>query len=466
MLENLSKKKFFYSNSFLEWSRNLFFQKRFFNFFTALFFLVALPCFAQESNVFSVNRRLEIVFSLTAVSVTYTVEFSDVPAIEEFRLADSNGDGDVDETEKKIYFLALAKRVMDDLRITISNQQVELKLRSMQGDFSVTADEKKRVKADFLASASLQGDWQGGSVTVVDAVFSDKIGAREIIVVPAPGWKIIAEGKNVRGGKIDFQGPHGIGPWSVSFVIERIAPDVSIATEEMPAAQKTFIKKADINDLLEESHAPIATLALLLAFVVGVFHSLTPGHGRDMLSAYLVGSRGTLKHAALFGWIVTAIRTTPVFSMGIVIVFLDMFILTDTLRMWLKILCAIGVVAVGVEITLWNFVGNISTDKPLPTGISLSELVGVCIMSSLIPSPSAIALFLGAFAAGYPLLGLGLVVSFGFGLQAMMTLNGYIALKLPNLSDKIDEIIERNTRTPMMWGIIVLFAGVVLLTVN
>lgn len=441
-----------------------YFPKNILIFFVFVVFL-SLPSYAEENNVFSVNRHAELAFSAGAVSVTYTVEISDVPAIDETRIADSDGNGDVDETEKKIYFLALAKRVMDGLRITIGNQQVELKLQSMQGDFFVVSDTKKKVKADFWANASLVPDWRGGSVTVVDAVFSDKIGAREIIVLPPPGWKVTAEGKDGGSGKIHFQGPHGIGPWSVNFVLERLIQPVVISTQEEPAEGKNS-EKGGIGNLLEESNASLVTFAIVIAFIVGVFHSLTPGHGRDMLSAYLVGNRGTLKHAALFGWIVTAIRTTPVFSMGIVIVLLDMFILPDILRMWLKILCALAVTAVGIGITVWNFAGNISSDKPLPIGISLSELVGVCIMSSLIPSPSAIALLLGASAAGYPLLGLGLVVSFGFGLQAMMTLNGYMALRLPPLSDKIDEIIERNRRTPMMWGIIIIFAGIVLLTMN
>lgn len=450
--------------SFWERWGDTFFQKNIFQFSVFLIFL-AFPCFAQDDNVFHVNRRAEISFSENAISLTYAIEISDVPAIEEIRTADADGNGEVDETEKKIYFLALAKRVMDGFRITVSNQPIGLKLQSMQGDFLTTSEGKKRVKADFLATAFLTSE-QGSRVTVVDAVFSDKIGMREIRIAPLPGWKIVGDGEKDDKGKIRFHGPTGIGPWSINFVLEKVILPIVVSTKEEAAKKEPLDGKARIEELLDESRVPIIVLAVIVAFIVGVFHSLTPGHGRDMLSAYLVGSRGTLKHAALFGWIVTAIRTTPVFSMGIVIVLLDLFLLPDTLRVWLKILCAIGVIAIGIGVTIWNFVGNISSDRPLPIGISLSELVGLCIMSSLIPSPSAIALLLGASSAGYSLLGLGLVVAFGFGLQAMMTLNGYMALRFSHLSDRIDEIIERNQRTPMMWGIIILFAGIVLLAGN
>ena len=39
-------------------------------------------------------------------------------------------------------------------------------------------------------------------------------------------------------------------------------------------------------------------VAILSAFVLGAGHALTPGHGKTIVAAYLVGSRGTLKHAA------------------------------------------------------------------------------------------------------------------------------------------------------------------------
>ncbi len=41
--------------------------------------------------------------------------------------------------------------------------------------------------------------------------------------------------------------------------------------------------------------------AIGIAFVLGAAHALTPGHGKTIVAAYLVGSRGTLKHAAFLG---------------------------------------------------------------------------------------------------------------------------------------------------------------------
>ena len=38
-------------------------------------------------------------------------------------------------------------------------------------------------------------------------------------------------------------------------------------------------------------------LTLTLAGTLGGLHALTPGHGKTLVAAYLVGSRGTVRHA-------------------------------------------------------------------------------------------------------------------------------------------------------------------------
>lgn len=54
------------------------------------------------------------------------------------------------------------------------------------------------------------------------------------------------------------------------------------------------------------SQSPALLLvALLLSAVLGGLHGLTPGHGKAILASYLVGSRGTARHALLLGGSIT-----------------------------------------------------------------------------------------------------------------------------------------------------------------
>jgi ABC-type nickel/cobalt efflux system permease component RcnA len=51
---------------------------------------------------------------------------------------------------------------------------------------------------------------------------------------------------------------------------------------------------------------------LLLAAVFGAAHALTPGHGKTMVAAYLVGERGTARHAIVLGLVTTLTHTGAV----------------------------------------------------------------------------------------------------------------------------------------------------------
>ena len=41
----------------------------------------------------------------------------------------------------------------------------------------------------------------------------------------------------------------------------------------------------------------VLLLLLLAAFGWGALHALSPGHGKAMVAAYLIGTRGTARHA-------------------------------------------------------------------------------------------------------------------------------------------------------------------------
>ena len=50
--------------------------------------------------------------------------------------------------------------------------------------------------------------------------------------------------------------------------------------------------------------------------MLGGLHALTPGHGKTLVAAYLVGSRGTVRHATALGAIVTFTHTASVIAIA------------------------------------------------------------------------------------------------------------------------------------------------------
>ena len=81
----------------------------------------------------------------------------------------------------------------------------------------------------------------------------------------------------------------------------------------------------------------VLVLLLLVAFGWGALHALSPGHGKAMVAAYLIGTRGTARHAVGLGAIVTFTHTIGVFALGLVTLLLSQYILPEDLYPWLNL---------------------------------------------------------------------------------------------------------------------------------
>jgi nickel/cobalt transporter (NicO) family protein len=98
----------------------------------------------------------------------------------------------------------------------------------------------------------------------------------------------------------------------------------------------------------------VLVLLLLAAFGWGAVHALSPGHGKAMVAAYLVGTRGTPRQAVALGGIVTATHTAGVFALGAITLALSAYVLPETLYPWLNLISGVLVVAIGAAVLRSN----------------------------------------------------------------------------------------------------------------
>ena len=75
--------------------------------------------------------------------------------------------------------------------------------------------------------------------------------------------------------------------------------------------------------------------------------TLSPGHGKTVVGAYLVGARGTAKHALFLGVTVTATHTIGVYALGFVTLYLSQYILPERLYPILQVTSGLLVVGIG-----------------------------------------------------------------------------------------------------------------------
>jgi ABC-type nickel/cobalt efflux system permease component RcnA len=88
-------------------------------------------------------------------------------------------------------------------------------------------------------------------------------------------------------------------------------------------------------------------IGMLVAFGLGAVHALSPGHGKTIVAAYLVGTRGTPGHAIFLGAMVTFTHTLSVFLLGLATLFLSRYLLPEKIFPVLGVISGVSIVWIG-----------------------------------------------------------------------------------------------------------------------
>jgi len=150
------------------------------------------------------------------------------------------------------------------------------------------------------------------------------------------------------------------------------------------------------------------------------------------VTAYLVGQRGTPRHAALLGLIVTITHTIGVFALGAVTLALSQLIVPDTLYPWLNLVSGLLVVGIGAAVLRARVrhrrLGRHHHDDDHRHELSLRSLFAVGVSGGLLPCPSALVVLLAAISLHRIAFGLVLILAFSAGLALTITGIGLAAV--------------------------------------
>jgi ABC-type nickel/cobalt efflux system permease component RcnA len=222
-----------------------------------------------------------------------------------------------------------------------------------------------RVEARLLAD--LPEGWQEhGSGRYADSNFRDHLGWREIVVkgghgistkdstVPSSGVSdelrkypqdMLSSPLDVREAR--FTLIPGGGPAAGDAARKLATGDYSFGSNGYVGRLYSWL-----NSLISlDSPSPaVILISLLAALLWGAVHAFTPGHGKTVVAAYLIGDRGTARHAAFLGLTVTLTHTVGVFALGGVAIYLSRYILPEALFPWLGVVSGLLVVAIGLSL--------------------------------------------------------------------------------------------------------------------
>jgi nickel/cobalt exporter len=262
-----------------------------------------------------------------------------------------------------------------------------------------------------------------------------------------------------------------------------------------------------------ELSVPLVVGALVAVVVWGAGHALTPGHGKTIVAAYLIGSRSTPWHALYLGLTVTLTHTLGVFALGLVALFASGYVLPEQLDPWLGAVSGVIVVGLGGTL-LWRRVrpllvrresdhhhgiqhhGHDHPDHPhaheplhhhgyghphghehhhmhdqghghahLPPGadgspVTWRSLLGLGISGGLLPCPSALVLLVTAVSINRAALGMILVVAFSFGLAGVLTMVGLLFVKGSRLVQRLPRAGTWGQLLPAASALVILVIGI------
>ena len=484
---------------------------------------------------FTINQYCGLRIESSSVAVHYTVVYGQLPALRELHLADADGNGVTTQGERDVYVGGLAPGFADQLKLRVDGVVVPLhpvtwssSLPTEQGGFSL------RVDMDLAAPLPPE---QGGNaphrLQFANQNYPGRVGWHEIVVKNSSGVQVFdtnAFSNSLTGalsealrslpeaGPLDERDIHlvytrGSPPVGAVLIAARAADPATAQAGTAgttdtagnaraaatgpadPAANTAIVGPANGTDsawierqtrrLIGMVSAPtlapqVALLALLGALLLGAVHALSPGHGKTIVGAYLIGSRGTARHAAFLGLTVTITHTLGVFVLGFAALYASRFIVPERLFPILSLISALLVLIMGIVLMaqrahaarqalskhpgsqrmfqpvmqaaaasgrgiliaqrgaeVWHSHGGGPMHSHLPPGsagekITWRSLLTLGISGGLLPCPSAMVLLLAAVALNKTAYGMLLVVAFSLGLALTLTLIGMVFLYARN----------------------------------
>jgi len=256
----------------------------------------------------------------------------------------------------------------------------------------------------------------------------------------------------------------------------------------------------EISGLLETRDlTPLVLLgSVLAAMALGAGHALTPGHGKTLMGAYLVGTRGTARHAIALGLSVTASHTLGILVLAAIVLGFRDVISPEAFNRVAPVASGLLVLGIGGWLLIGQLRSNHQHDHEgthshasdpgdhehtsgshshggirhshVPaTGTTLTwrSLFVLGLAGGIIPSTNALIILLATIATGRAAYGFVLVVGFGLGMAFVL---GGVGLALVLARDRVDRLPTMNPIgrfapfAPLASGVVVLSLGLYLTT--
>ncbi len=500
--------------------------------------LLVMPALAQAHPLgnFTINHYAGVRIEENQILLDVVIDHAEIPAFQARIVLDLDGDGEMSANEIDAGRVATCTELVRSLELGVDGVAQSLTLTAAGLTFPAGAGGLSTMRSTCAFVAQLTPGLNGlARVTFSDRSYSARLGWREI-VTSGSGVTVASASGELRttspssrltnyppellaGALADLQidvlvtlgGPQlpplaipdalplpgSIGLAAIEAEAPATAGGDTGGSEAAPGTSAAVPGGVGIGELpaifRTTDLTPLVLLAsILTAAALGAGHALTPGHGKTLMAAYLVGTRGTPVHAAGLGLSVALSHTLGILVLAALVVGAQGLLPADVVVRTAPIIAAISIVAVGGWMLLgearrrWNASamdrahhrtdahehehgsghepehehathehehepepehehehehshGGVRHSHLPPAGSTISwrSLFVLGLAGGLIPSASALLILLGSIAAGRPAFGFVLIVAFGLGMALVM---GGIGLALVIARGRFDRL--------------------------
>jgi nickel/cobalt exporter len=429
---------------------------------------LAVPAAASAHPLgnFTINRFSLVAPSGDRVYVLYVLDMAEIPTFQARPQVEAQG--------SEGYARRTAALLRRHLSLAVGDRTVAL---GELGHAIAFPPGQAGLRTTRLEAVYASGPLPGGvqDLRYRDANFAGRIGWSEVVMRADSGARLhsatvpaTSTSDELRAYPKDLlQSPLDVTVAAAS-VTPGTGPGVAPATRSgrALAARVSVRAVADggFAGLIGRDRLPVGAVlvSLLVATFWGAAHALSPGHGKSIIAAYLVGTRGTRRDAVVLGLTVTVTHTIGVFALGLITLSLSQFVVPEDLYPWLNLASALLVVGVGLGVVGWRLRewrgqargrhhhdhshdhdhghhhdhGHTHGEGAAPTGAR--GLLGVGISGGLIPCPTALVVLLAAISLHRVGYGLVLILAFSVGLAATMTAIGFLAVTAKHVFERVD----------------------------
>lgn len=303
---------------------------------------------AHPLGNFTVNHYTRIEPAGDRVRLIYVLDMAEIPTFQEKPRTDAGAERYADQR---------AEEIRQNLHLVLNGQPAMLHLEQRALSFPEGQGGLPTLRLEAVYSAELSADASMPvSLTYRDDNDPSRIGWREIVARPGAAGTVV-QSSSVPAEDITNElrtypedmltSPVNVREAQLAFVPGAAAARPLLASGGVAVFDRTRSAFAELANGAELTPT-FVLFALAVAVVLGMAHALQPGHGKTVVAAYLVGSRGTAKHALFLGATVTLTHTAGVYALGLVTLFLSQYIVPERLYPILEIVSGLLVVAIGV----------------------------------------------------------------------------------------------------------------------